>query len=191
MMPVREAHDESEVSRLLAAWAAGDEGAFEQLAPLVYGQLRQIARRQLRAAANQSIQPTALVHDLYLRMQRVGGLRVEDRSHFFAVAAQMMRRMVIDAARARIARKRQGAWIRVDLNSELPVSRRDRDMIALDDALSALAKLDPRKARIVEMRYFTGLEIAETAALIGVSEGTVRRDWHMAKAWLAREIAGR
>jgi RNA polymerase sigma factor (TIGR02999 family) len=180
-----------DISTLLAAWARGDEGALPQLAPLVYQQLRLIARHQARAAKSDTLQPTGLVHEVYLRLVRTGGLRVEDRSHFFAIAAQMMRHIVIDAARARVARKRQGAWLRVTLGPSLVGDPQDRNLVALDDALAALAKLDARKARIVELRYFTGLDVAETAAVLGISQQTVQRGWRMAKSWLAREMAAR
>jgi len=133
------------------------------------------------------LQPTALAHEAYLRLVRARGLRWQDTAHFFAVAAQMMRRILIDAARARAAVKRKGAPIRVEFSEELPAfGGRDASLIALDDALDALAKLDPRKARVVELRYFVGLSVGETAEVLKVSPQTIQRDWRLAKSWLAR-----
>jgi RNA polymerase sigma factor (TIGR02999 family) len=179
----------SDISALLRAWGKGDASAFEHLAPLVYQELRLIARRQMRAAPESTLQTTALVHEAYLRMVRAEGLQMEDRAHFFAVAAQMMRRILVDAARARHAGKRQGNRIRVEFSREIPVAGSDdRDLIALDDALAALSKLDERKARVVELRFFAGLSVSETAEVLGVSAETVQRDWRLAKSWLAREV---
>ncbi len=179
----------TDITGLLRAWASGDSEALDQLTPLVYDQLRRIARNQMRAPAGQTLQTTALVHEAYLRLVGSGGLSLNDRAHFFALAAQMMRRILVDAARARVAGKRQGGWLRVELSREIPLpAAKDRSLIALDDALAGLIKLDPRKARVVELRYFAGLSVTETAEVLDVSGETVRRDWRLAKSWLAREL---
>jgi RNA polymerase sigma factor (TIGR02999 family) len=178
-----------DISGLLRAWGDGEANALEQLAPLVYEELRRIARRQMRAAAGQTLQTTALVHEAYLRLVRSDGLRLQDRAHFFAVASQMMRRILVDAARARAAGKRQGQWLRVEFDVEIPApAAKDRNLIALDDALITLAQLDRRKAQVVELRYFAGLSVTETADFLSVSTETVQRDWRLAKSWLAREM---
>ena len=172
---------------LLREWAEGDPDALNKLTPLVYNELRRIARRYLRPGSEHTLQPTALAHEAYLRLVRARGLRWQDEAHFFAVAAQMMRRILVDAARARGAAKRRGAAIRVEFSEELPAfGGRDASLVALDDALDALGKLDPRKARVVELRYFVGLSVRDTAEVLKVSPETIQRDWRLAKAWLAR-----
>jgi RNA polymerase sigma factor (TIGR02999 family) len=179
----------ADVTRLLQAWAAGDERALALVTPLVYDELRRLAQRYARARGQQTLQTTALAHEAYIRLVKAQGLTWQDRAHFFAVSAQMMRRVLVDAARAKAAAKRtDGAW-RVEFSEALPVSQgRPADVLALDDALESLARLDPRKAKVVELRYFVGLSVTEVAAVLGVSPETVRRDWRLAKPWLAREI---
>jgi RNA polymerase sigma-70 factor (ECF subfamily) len=178
----------AEVTGLLRAWVEGDPDALNKLTPLVYNELRRIARRYLRQGSEHTLQPTALAHEAYLRLVRARGLRWQDDAHFFAVAAQMMRRILVDAARARAAAKRKGAAIRVEFSEDLPaLGGRDANLIALDDALDALGKLDPRKARVVELRYFVGLSVRDTAEVLKVSPETIHRDWRLAKSWLARQ----
>jgi RNA polymerase sigma factor (TIGR02999 family) len=176
-----------DVTELLRAWTAGDPHALDKLAPLVYEDLRRMARHYLRPGSEHTLQPTALAHEAYLRLMRARGLRCHDQAHFFAVAAQMMRRILVDAARARAAVKRQAVAGRVPFSEELPaLGIRDANVVALDDALDALGTLDPRKARVVELRYFVGLSVQETADVLHVSPETVQRDWRLAKAWLVR-----
>jgi RNA polymerase sigma factor (TIGR02999 family) len=178
-----------DITGLLHAWAGGDAHAFEQLAPLVYDELRRIARRYMRQRAPQTLQTTALANEAYLKLAGAEGLRWQDRAHFFAVAAQMMRRILVDAARANFAAKRGGGALRVTFSTNLPVAvEPDATMIALDDALGALAKIDERKARVVEMRFFGGLSVGETAEVLRISPESVMRDWRLAKPWLAREM---
>jgi RNA polymerase sigma-70 factor, ECF subfamily len=178
-----------DITGLLKAWAGGDRGALEQLTPLIYDELRRIARRYIRQRNPQTLQTTALAHEAYIRMVGADGLRWQDRAHFFAVAAQMMRRIVVDAARARMAAKRKGSAIRVTFSEDLAISvGQDADLLALNDALAALAKLDARKARVVELRFFGGLSVEETAEVLRISPDSVMRDWRLAKPWLAREV---
>jgi RNA polymerase sigma-70 factor, ECF subfamily len=180
----------SDVTGLLKAWGNGNPSALEQLTPLVYDELLRIARRYLRQRVPQTLQTTALAHEAYLRLIAAEGLRWQDRAHFFAVAAQMMRRILVDAARARTAAKRGGGVLRVTFSEELEFSAdQDTDLLAVDDALTALAKLDPRKARVVELRFFGGLTVEETAEVLQISPDSVMRDWRLAKPWLAREVA--
>lgn len=178
----------ADVTALLRAWVDGDPDALAKLTPLVYNELRRIARRSLRRGSERTLQTTALAHEAYLRLVRAHDLRWQDRQHFFAVAAQMTRRILVDAARRRVAAKRNGAAIRVEFSEQLPVlAGKDANLIALDDALDALGKLDARKARVVELRYFVGLSVAETAEVLNVSRETIQRDWRLAKSWLARQ----
>ncbi len=180
----------TDITGLLRAWAGGDSGALDQLTPLVYGELRRIARRYLRRQSPGSIQTTELVHEAYLKLAGASGLPWQDRAHFFAVAAQMMRRILVDTARAHHAAKRQAGAFRITFSEGLPAAVWDRDssIVDLDDALNALAKLDDRKAKVVELRFFGGLSVDETAEVLQVSPQTVLRDWRLAKPWLAREI---
>lgn len=163
--------------------------ALEQLMPLVYDELLRIARRSMRNRAGVTLQTTALAHEAYLRLVRVKGLQWKDRAHFFAVAAQMMRRSLVDAARRRAAARRGGRGVRVELEegTDLAVND-DRSLMALDDALAALAEQDPRKAKVVELRFFGGLSIEEAAAVLRISPESVMRNWRLAKPWLAREV---
>ncbi len=179
-----------EVTGLLIAWSNGDQGALEQLTPLVYSELHRLAHRYLgRERSGHTLQTTALVNEAYIRLIDLGEVRWQNRAHFFAIAAQTMRRILVDYARARHSDKRGGRAHPVSLDEALEVSdERAADVIALDDALKALAELDQRKSRIIELRFFGGLSIEETAEVLGVSPGTVMRDWTFAKAWLQREI---
>ncbi|PWU04581.1 MAG: RNA polymerase subunit sigma-70 [Terriglobia bacterium] len=182
-----------QVTQLLQRWGAGDEDALAKLMPLVYAELRRIAHRRMSLERpGASLQPTALVNEVYLRLVDTSGVSFRDRSQFFALAAQMMRRILVDAARARATSKRGGAKAKVSFEEGLfPAPSKDREIVALNDALDALAKEDPRKARAVELRFFGGLSIEETAEVLAVSVQTVRRDWNFAQAWLARAMTTR
>ena len=180
-----------EITHSLRSWKAGDEGALAQLAELVYPELRLMARRYLKNEAQQyTIQATALVHEVYLRLVDAAAIDWQARAQFFAVAAQMMRRILVDAARARGARRRDGIPVRVDLEHTAALSCvSDRSVLALDDALTALARLAPRQAKVVELRYFGGLTEEEIAVSMDISPRTIRRDWTLSKAWLLRELS--
>jgi RNA polymerase sigma factor (TIGR02999 family) len=187
--------ESSEVTALLHAWRSGDEGAIERLMPLVYHHLRAQARRYVRYERDGlSLQGTALVHEAFLRLAEGRAVDWRDRSHFYAVASQVMRRILVDAARARAAAKRGGGpdgAVRAAVDVETIEAGRERtaqEISALDDALEALARMDPRRARVVELRYFGGLSVEETADALSVSPKTVMRDWQLAKAWLMREL---
>ncbi len=182
-----------EVTALLVAWSDGDETALEKLAPLVYGELRQLARRHMAGERpGHTLQTTALVNEAYLRLVNWKEIRWQNRAHFFAVSAQMMRRILVDHARGHNADKRGGEIHKVSLDENIDVTdERATDLIALDDALTALAELDPDKARLVELRFFGGLSVEETAEVLGVSAPTVKRQWRMAKAWLYGEVQNR
>lgn len=180
----------SETTRLLLAWADGDGDALPVLAPRVYRELRRMAAGYVqREREGQTLQATDLVHEVYLRLIDFKNVPVRGKSHFYAMCAQMMRRILVDAARKRAAGKHGGGG-RIEL-SEVPDLRvrQDRDLLALNEALEQLKESDPRKANIVELRYFGGLSVEETAAVLGVSEGTVTRDWRLARGWLLRQIA--
>ena len=179
------------LTELLRAWGAGDARASEALVPLVYAELRRQARRALRRERDgHTLQATALVHEAWLRLDGQHGAHWESRTQFLAVAAHMMRRVLVDHARARRARKRGGGGTQVTLGDAMSAtaSSDNVDVIALDDALARLAILDPRKARLVELRYFAGLSIPEAAAALGVSAATVGREWIVARMWLRREL---
>jgi RNA polymerase sigma factor (TIGR02999 family) len=177
------------VTTLLRAWRRGDQAAFERLTPLVYGELRRRASYYLRGERpNHTLQPTALVHEAYLRMVKSDQVDWHDRAHFFAVAARHMRRILVDSARARRYQKRGGGAVPVTFDEQLAVSERSPDVIALDDALVVLAAQDERKAHVVELRFFGGLTNDEIAAALDISTDTVTRDWQMAKLWLRREL---
>lgn len=182
-----------EITRLLKAWGSGDESALARLAEQVYPELRLMARRYLKDEhqAN-TLQTTALVHEVYLRLVDVAGVEWQERAQFFGMAAQMMRRILVDAARARGAHKRGGGAKRVNLDeTALLSSEPERCILALDDALTAFSQVAPRQAKVVEMRYFGGLTEAEIVAALKISARTVRRDWDFAKAWLLRELSRR
>ena len=186
----------AEITTLLKAWGDGDREALERLTPLVYEQLRRLARRQMhRERPGQTLQSTALVHEAYLRLSSVADIKWRDRVHFFAVAAQMMRRILVDAARARATVKRGGLVARVERDPPLDLDglpslsvERARDVCTLDDALASLARLDPRRAQVVELRFFGGLTIQQTAEVMKIAPQTVMRDWDVARAWLTREL---
>jgi RNA polymerase sigma factor (TIGR02999 family) len=177
---------------LLLAWGRGDETALDQLIPLVHDELRQLARRHMAGERpGHTLQATALVNEAYLRLIEVNQVRWQNRAHFFAMASRVMRRILVDAARARGYQKRGGGAPTVSLDEALLVSGEPRqDLIALDDALNALAAFDLRKSQVVEMRFFGGLSVEETAEALHVSADTVMRDWRLAKVWLARELSG-
>ena len=181
-----------EVSGLLRAWGDGDRRALDRLTPIVYDELRRLASRYMRGERpGHSLQTTALVNEAYIRLVDYRGMRWQDRAHFFAVSAQLMRRILVDHAR-RHNLKRGGGVQHVSFEDTAEVgSDRAADLLALDDALDALARVDPRKVQVVEMRYFGGLSVEETADVLKVSPITVMRGWSTAKAWLYRELGGR
>jgi RNA polymerase sigma-70 factor (ECF subfamily) len=180
-----------EVSGLLRAWGGGDRAALDRLTPIVYEELRRLASHYMRGERpGHSLQATALVNEAYMRLVDYKGMQWQNRAHFFAVSAQLMRRILVDHAR-RHNLKRGGGVQHVSLD-ETAIVGGDRapDLVALDDALDAMARLDPRKVQVVEMRFFGGLSVEETAEVLKVSSVTVMRDWSTAKAWLYRELAG-
>jgi RNA polymerase sigma-70 factor (ECF subfamily) len=179
-----------EVTQLLIELRAGKRDAEAKLIPLVYAELRRLAAHYLRGErADHTLQPTALVHEAYIRMTKLHDLDWQSRSHFFATAAIVMRRILVDYARAQQANKREAFRDAISLEGALVVSPgRSPELIALDEALDRLAKLDARRSRIVELRFFGGLSEEETGAVLGISERTVKRDWRIAKAWLYNEI---
>jgi RNA polymerase sigma factor (TIGR02999 family) len=187
-----------EITQLLKGWGGGDQNCLNQLIPKVHGELRRMARRYMRdERAGHTLQATALINEVYVRMIGATSVDWQDRAHFFAVAAQMMRRILVDAARSRTARKRGGGAVRVDHATEFDLDQlpdtspgRDRELVAIDEALDTLERMDPRKARVVELRFFAGLSVEETAAALRISAQSVMRDWRLAKAWLTRELAG-
>ena len=183
----RHQHD---VTKLLEAWHTGDQAALDKVVNLVYAELYRLARFHLaRERRGHTLQPSALVNEAYLRL--LGASRVDwrDRAHFLAVCARLMREVLMQYARSRVAKKRGGAPLRVDFEEAvLTAPERDADLIALDDALDGLAKIDPREAKIVELRFFGGLSEEETGRVLGISGRTVRREWEHAKVWLVREL---
>jgi RNA polymerase sigma factor (TIGR02999 family) len=180
------------VTGLLLKWGQGDEAALERLIPLVHRELHQIAKRCMAGErAGHSLQATVLVNEAYLRLVNAKDVAWHDRAHFLAVAARVMRRILVDHARGRRARKRGGPATRVTFTEALVVTNEPReDFVALDDAMQALAAFDERKSRVVELRFFGGLSVEETATVLRVSPETVMRDWRLAKAWLQREMRG-
>jgi RNA polymerase sigma-70 factor (ECF subfamily) len=179
------------VTRLLIAWGNGEQLALDQLIPIVYSELHRLARRYMhRERKMHTLQPTALVHEAYERLIDLQHVNWQNRAHFFCVSAQLMRRILVDYARSRRYSKRAGTWRQVSLNEAVALFRdRQTDIVALDDALSTLAEIDPRKGSVVEMRFFGGLSIAEVAEVLNVSQETVLRDWRLAKVWLLRELS--
>ena len=178
-----------EVTALLLAWRNGDQHALEQLTPLVYSELRKIARAYVaRERRDLTLQPTALINEAYVRLLDMRQPDWQNRTHFYALAAQMMRRILVDFARARGYQKRGGGAAPVTLAEGLVSSERGRDIVALDEALKALALIDERKSRVVELRFFGGLSAEETAEVLQVSAKTVLREWQTAKVWLTREL---
>jgi RNA polymerase sigma factor (TIGR02999 family) len=181
------------ITELLVAWRNGDEAALALLMPEVHGELHRIARRCMRGErAGHTLQATALVNEAYVRLVDTRQVGWQDRTHFLAVSARLMRRVLVDHARARLYQKRGGGALKVTLTDGLAGSdEQPQDVIALHDALDALAKFDERKSRVVELRFFGGLSVEESAHVLGVSVDTIMRDWKLAKAWLLREIEGR
>jgi RNA polymerase sigma factor (TIGR02999 family) len=181
----------TDVTRLLAEWAAGDEAALDRLMPLVYQELRRIADRALgRERQGHTLQATALVHEAYLRLVRQHSAQFQNRAHFFAIASQVVRRILVDHARRRASVKRGAGAAPVTLDMDVTDDAPSVDALVLDEALERLASLDPQQARIVEMRFFGGLTVEETADVLRISPRTVKRDWSMARAWLRRELSG-
>jgi RNA polymerase sigma factor (TIGR02999 family) len=177
------------VTRLLLAWRAGDETALARLTPLVHNELQRIARGCMRGErAHASLEATALVHEAYLRLVDTQHVNWQNRAHFLAMAARLMRRILVDLARGRQYQKRGAGAVQVSFASALHTPNKAEDLVALDEALQALAALDERRSRVVELRFFGGLSVDETAAVLGVSPDTVTRDWKLARAWLRREL---
>jgi RNA polymerase sigma-70 factor (ECF subfamily) len=172
------------------AWREGDEAALDALVPLVYAELRRIAKRCIAGErVGQTLQATALVNEAYLRLVDVRQVNWQNRAHFLAMSARLMRRILVDVARSKRYQKRGGGAIKVTLDDELVAAvERGHDLVALDDALEALATVDERKARVIELRFFGGLSVEETATVLKVSVDTVMRDWKLAKVWLLREL---
>ena len=182
----------AEVTALLERWSAGDRAALDELMPIVWGELRRIARRRLaRERAGHTLQTTALVNEAYLRLVDQDRVRWQNRAHFFGVAARMMRRILVDHARARAASKRGSGVVAVPLEQARPPAPVSGvDVLGLDAALLRLSALDPRQGQVVELRFFGGLTVEEVAEVLGIAPITVKRDWRMARAWLFAELAG-
>lgn len=180
------------ITHLLKEWRDGDERALDRLTPLVYEELRQQAARYLRRErAGHTLQTTALINEAYLRLIDAKDVQWQSRAHFFAIAANLMRRVLVDHARRRDAEKRGGAQLRLTLDETLAVtSTAEVDVLAIDQALNKLSTIDSQQALVVELRFFSGMSVEETAAALGVSPATVKRDWSVARAWLRREIDG-
>jgi RNA polymerase sigma factor (TIGR02999 family) len=179
------------VTQLLIGWGKGDKEALDQLLPLVYDELRRQAARYLRRERpGHTLQTTALIHEAYIRLVDQKRVQWQNRAHFFGIAAQLMRRILVDHARSRHRVKRGGSDVRVSLaEASLTVKARDLDVLAIDEALDHLAQVDERQAKVVELRFFSGLSVEETAEVLQISPATVKREWSMAKAWLHREIS--
>jgi RNA polymerase sigma-70 factor, ECF subfamily len=178
------------LTRLLARWSDGDEEALQQLMPIVHDELRRLARRQMAGERpGHTLQPTALVNEAYLRLVDLKQMQWQNRAHFFAMAARLMRRILVDVARSRGYQKRGGGAMPVSFTEALEVAEsQPTDLVVLDEALDALARVDERKSRVVELRFFAGLSIEETAEVLKVSRETVKRDWKFAKMWLLRHL---
>jgi len=184
--------DPNEITQLLNAWCEGNQDALEQLVPVVESELYRLARVYLRKeTAGNTLQPTALVNEAYLRLIEWNAVKWENRAHFYAIAAKIMRRVLVNQAVARHRQKRGGGAVLVSL-TEAGAAAADRsaEVIALDEALNSLAKFDDRKSRVVELRFFGGLDAEETAQVLGISSRTVHREWDLARAWLFRELRG-
>ena len=183
----------AEITRLLKAWGSGDKAALGQLAERVYPEFRRMARRYMKnEGQGNTLQATAIIHEVYLRLVEVSNVKWHVRAQFFAMAAQMMRRILVDAARARRAHKRGGIAPKVNIEETAVLSpAADRCILALDEALTAFSEVAPRQAKVVELRYFGGLTEEEIVTALEISPRTVRRDWHLAKAWLLRELSHR
>ena len=179
-----------ELTQLLNAWCKGDQDALERLAPIVEAELYRLARLYLGKEARNSLEPTALVNEAYLRLIEWNTMEWQNRTHFFAVAAKIMRRVLVNQAIARRRQKRGGGAVLVSLTEAGTTVDRTADVIALDEALKSLARFDDRKSRVVELRFFAGLNADETAEVLGISSRTVHREWDLARAWLFRELRG-
>lgn len=182
----------SDATVILERWARGEAGASDELIGVVYAELRALAERKMRREpAEATLQPTSLVHEAFMRLVDASRIDFKGRAHFLAVAANVMRRILIEHARARRRQKRGGGWERITLSEDVAIAPggRELEVLALDEALERLAALNPREARVVELRVFAGLTVDETAAALGVSARTVDEDWTMAKAWLRRELS--
>jgi RNA polymerase sigma-70 factor, ECF subfamily len=181
-----------DISQLLLAWSGGDRAAMDRLMPLVYDELRLLALTHMRReSARHSLQTTALIHEAYLRLIDASQVRVENRRHFFAISSRLMRQVLVDLARERGSQKRGGRAEQVSLDEAMVVSeQRGEGLLALDEALAALAEFDARKSQVVEMRFFGGMSVEETAEALDVSVDTVHRDWRLAKSWLLRRLCG-
>jgi RNA polymerase sigma factor (TIGR02999 family) len=179
------------VTQLLHNWSNGDKSALEELMPLVYGELRRLAAAYLRRERpNHTLQSTALVHEAFMKLVNQQEVHWQSRAHFFAIAAQMIRRILVDYARSQHAEKRGSGAVKLELDAALAVPlKTDVDLVMLNDALDRLAELDPRQSRIVELRFFAGLSIEETAEVMQLSPATIKREWTSARAWLFREIS--
>ncbi|HKE27414.1 MAG TPA: ECF-type sigma factor [Bryobacteraceae bacterium] len=178
------------VTELLKLWGQGDRDAFDRLVDIVHEELRQLARRRMRLLPeDSSLQPTAMVNEVYLRLVDAGQVEWQDRTHFFAIAARLMRQVATDSARHHGRAKRGAGWQRIALEDcDIPSAQREEDILAVDEALTRLAALDERRAQVVELRFFGGLSHTEIAAALDVSVKTVKREWSFAKLWLAREM---
>jgi RNA polymerase sigma factor (TIGR02999 family) len=186
-----EADRSAEITGLLKAWGGGDVAALDRLTELVYQELRRMARRYMRNERDGTLQATALVNEVYLRLVDVKNIDWQHRAQFFALSAELMRRILVDAARSRGSAKRGGGVVKINLDEAPALSPEpDRFILALDEALAALAKLAPRQAKVVELRYFGGLSEEQAAGVLNTSPRTVRRDWQFAKAWLTRDLTG-
>lgn len=180
----------SPVTELLLRWNDGDSAAREKLVPLIYDELRRLARRIARQRNQNTLEGTALVHEAYLRLINHNAVHWNDRVHFFAVAAQLMRNILVDHARMKNAKKRGGECVTLSLSEDVAISKqRELDLVALDDALKSLSELDERQCRIVELRFFAGLSIEETSQALEISPATVKREWATARLWLLREMS--
>jgi len=188
MTPAQDLHSDG-LSQLLNRWTGGDQEALKSLVPLVYSELRRLAHNRLRhERQNHTLQTTALVHEAYLRLAENPPNKVADRKHFLALAAGIMRQVLVDHAREKLAQKRDGG-VQIELDSRIaPVTERVLDVLAINEALTNLAKLDPRQCTIVELRFFAGLSIEDTADVMGMSPATVKRDWLTARAWLLQQM---
>ena len=186
-------HSPKEITRLLVAWGDGDESALADLTPLVYEELHRLAHHYMNGErADHTLQTTALVNEAYVRLIDWKNVRWRNRTHFFAVSAELMRRILVDFARARGYQKRGGGARAVELDeATVMASDQDTDVVALDEALNSLAEMDARQSRVVELRFFGGLSVEEAAEVLMVSPATVRRDWSLARAWLRRELVNR
>jgi RNA polymerase sigma-70 factor (ECF subfamily) len=184
--------DQNDITAMLAAWAEGDKDALDRLTSRLYPEFRRIARQYLRRRAGDSLESAALANEVYLKLTSAGRIRCDDRTHFLALCAQMIRHTLVDHARRRMSTKRGGDALRVPLDEVLlQVETGGIEVVALDRALRALAEIDDRKSRVVELRCFGGLSLEETAEILGVSIETAKRDWKMARAWLYTQLAGK